>query len=299
MNHIITTDALTKRFGGEEAVSSVSLALEPGRVYGLLGRNGAGKSTLMRLLTGQEFATSGTIRVFGETPVENAGVLDRVCFIKETQSYPDAFRARHVLANAPHFFRHWDQAYADRLVDLFEVPMNRHMKKLSRGQRSAVGAIVGLASRAELTLFDEPYAGLDAVARRAFYDALLEDIAEHPRTVLFSTHLIDEAADLLEHVIAISHGRIVLDADADELRGAAATVAGPAAAVEDFVSRRESTGVRRLGGLATSTVTSLDTDGRAAARAAGLDLTEVSLQDLVIARLGADLSKDDLKEVAA
>ena len=85
--------------------------------------------------------------------------------------------------------------------------------------RSAVGIVIGLAARAELTLFDEPYAGLDAVARQLFYDRLLADFAEHPRTVLLSTHLVDETADLLEHVVMLDRGRVVLDAPADDVRG--------------------------------------------------------------------------------
>ena len=107
------------------------------------------------------------------------------------------------------------------------LPRNRAVKKLSRGMRSAVGIVIGLAARAELTMLDEPYAGLDAVARHLFYDRLLADYAEHPRTVLLSTHLIDEVADLLEHVVMIDHGRIAMDAPADDVRGHAATVSGP------------------------------------------------------------------------
>ena len=104
--------------------------------------------------------------------------------------------------------------------------------------RSALGIVIGLAARAEVTLFDEPYAGLDPVARQLFYDRLLADYAEHPRTVLLSTHLIDEAAGLLERVLVIDRGRVVLDAAADELRGSATSVSGPAIAVEEFIAGR-------------------------------------------------------------
>ena len=117
------------------------------------------------------------------------------------------------------------------------APANRPIKKLSRGMHSAVGIVIGLAARAEITLFDEPYLGLDAVARQIFYDRLLADYAEHPRTMLLSTHLIDEVANLLEHVIVIDHGRIVVDAPADDLRGRAVTVSGRAAAVDEFVAQ--------------------------------------------------------------
>jgi ABC-2 type transport system ATP-binding protein len=282
MTAIVEVHDLTKRFGSVTAVDGVSFRLEEGKIYGLLGRNGAGKTTLMSLLTGQEFATHGDIRVFGESPVENAGVLERLCFIKESQKYPDDFKVKHVLSTAPWFFPHWDQAFADRLVTDFRVPLDRRMKKLSRGQFSAVGVIVGLASRAPLTFFDEPYLGLDAVARQLFYDRLLEDYAEHPRTVVLSTHLIDEVSDLLEHVLVIDDGRLLVDTPADDLRGSVTTVVGGRDAVESFVAGREILHRDGIGGLVSLTVSGLDDSDRAAARAAGLELGKVSLQQLVV-----------------
>jgi len=286
MSTVIKVDGLSKTYGiGQNAVHAVadaSFGLEENRIYGLLGRNGAGKTTLMQLLTGQEFATHGTIEVFGEKPVENARVLDRVCFIKESQRYPDDFRVKHVLRSAPWFFAGWDADFADELIAKFRVPVNRRMKKLSRGQLSAVGVIVGLASRAPLTFFDEPYLGLDAVARQLFYDVLLADYAENPRTVVLSTHLIDEVSSLLEHVLVIDEGRIIIDAAADDLRGSAVDVVGARSAVEAFTADREVLHRSGLGGLATATIAGLDAPGRAAAQAAGLELAPVSLQQLVI-----------------
>ena len=286
MSVVARVEGLSKSYGHGtntvHAVADASFALEENRIHGLLGRNGAGKTTLMQLLTGQEFATRGTIEVFGESPVENARVLDNVCFIKESQRYPDDFRVKHVLKSAPWFFPDWDDDFARDLVERFRLPENRRVKKLSRGQLSAVGVIVGLASRAPLTFFDEPYLGLDAVARQLFYDVLLADFAEHPRTVVLSTHLIDEVSNLLEHVVVIDDGRIVIDADADELRGSAVDVVGTRSAVESFTSSREVLHRTALGGLATATVAGLDEAGRAAAREAGLELAPVSLQQLVI-----------------
>jgi ABC-2 type transport system ATP-binding protein len=286
MSVVARVERLSKSYGhganAVHAVADASFALEEHRIHGLLGRNGAGKTTLMQLLTGQEFATRGTIEVFGESPVENARVLDNVCFIKESQRYPDDFRVKHVLKSAPWFFPDWDEDFAQDLVQRFRLPENRRVKKLSRGQLSAVGVIVGLASRAPLTFFDEPYLGLDAVARQLFYDVLLADFAEHPRTVVLSTHLIDEVSNLLEHVVVIDDGRIIIDADADELRGSAVDVVGARSAVEAFTAGREVLHRTALGGLATATVAGLDDAGRAAAREAGLELAPVSLQQLVI-----------------
>ncbi|HEX4442700.1 MAG TPA: ABC transporter ATP-binding protein [Galbitalea sp.] len=282
MTSVVEVSGLTKRFGKFSAVDDVSFGIEENTIYGLLGRNGAGKTTMMQLLTGQQFATTGTISVFGQSPVENASVLSKVCFIKESQAYPEDFRPKHVFASAPWFFEHWDAAFAERLIRDFNVPINRRIKKLSRGQLSAVGVIVGLASRAPLTFFDEPYLGLDAVARQIFYDRLLEDFAEHPRTVILSTHLIDEVSALLEHVIVIDGGRIIIDEDADALRGSAATVAGTKAAVDVFVAKRTVIHRENLGGLTSVTLDHLGESDRAAARRAGLDVGQVSLQQLIV-----------------
>jgi len=282
MSAIVEVSGVSKRYGSLAAVTDVSFALEAGKVYGLLGRNGAGKTTLMSMLTGQEFATSGRISVFGESPVEHAAVLEQLCFIRESQRYPDNFKPKHVLRVAPDFFPNWDAEAAARLAEEFRLPLDRPIKKLSRGQLSAVGVIVGLASRAPLTFFDEPYLGLDAAARQLFYDRLLADIAEHPRTVVLSTHLIDEVSDLLEHVLVIDQGRLVIDSDADELRGSSTTVVGPRAAVEAFTAGREIRHRAGLGGLASVTVGRLGEAERAAAVAAGLELAPVSLQQLVV-----------------
>lgn len=282
MNAVVEVTDLTKKFGSVTAVDGVSFTIRENAIHGLLGRNGAGKTTIMQLLTGQDFATSGDIRVFGQSPVENAAVLQNLSFIKESQKYPEDFMPKHVFRSAPWFFPHWDAEFAEQLVDEFRLPLNRRIKKLSRGQLSAVGVIVGLASRAPLTFFDEPYLGLDAVARQLFYDRLLADYVEHPRTVILSTHLIDEVSDLLEHVIVIDQGRIIIDQGADELRGSVSNVVGVAAAVDAFVAGREVLHRDGIGGLASVTIASLSDADRAAARTAGLELSPVSLQQLIV-----------------
>ncbi|MCU1409547.1 MAG: transporter ATP-binding protein [Rhodoglobus sp.] len=281
---VIEVRGLTKRFGSVRAVDDATFSVSENKIYGLLGRNGAGKTTLMQLLTGQDFATSGDIKVFGQSPVENASVLQRVSFIKESQRYPDDFRAKHVFKSAPWFFSNWDQDFADQLIADFRLPLNRRIKKMSRGQVSAIGVIVGLASRAPLTFFDEPYLGLDAVARQTFYDRLLADYAEHPRTVVLSTHLIDEVSNLLEHVLVIDEGRIIIDEDAETLRGSATTLVGTKAAVDGFVGSREVLHRDAIGGLASVTVMGLTAQERTDASAAGLELAPVSLQQLIIRR---------------
>jgi len=148
---------------------------------------------------------------------------------------------------------------------------------------SAAGIIVGLASRAPLTIFDEPYLGLDAGARGIFYDRLLEDYAEHPRTVILSTHLIDEISRLLEHILFIDQGRLVLDEEAEALRGRAFTVVGPAARVDTYTAGKELLAREPLGGLVSATVMGTgDASDRKRAEALGLELAPVSLQQLIV-----------------
>jgi ABC-2 type transport system ATP-binding protein len=284
---VIEVRGVTKRYGKLAALDDVNLSVQPDTITGLLGRNGAGKTTLMQTITGQDFPTSGDIRVFGEHPVENAHVLSRISFIKESQKYPDDFKAKHVLRCAPWFYENWDEDFAQQLVHDFQLPVNRKIKKLSRGQLSAVGVIVGLAARAPLTFFDEPYLGLDAVARQIFYDRLLADYAESPRTIILSTHLIDEVANLLEHVVVIDRGRIIMDQSAESARESATTIVGPATAVNAFVTGRQVLHREGLGGFASVTVRHLDADERKDALSRGLELAPVSLQQLVVQATGA------------
>jgi ABC-2 type transport system ATP-binding protein len=286
MTPTISATALGRRYRDQIALDDVSLTVEPGTVTGLLGRNGAGKTTLMRIVTGLEFPSAGDIRVFGQVPAENDEVLRRMVFVREEQAYPD-LRVEHVIRVASWFYPNWSEDLARQLLADFDLPPRRRVKRLSRGMRSAVGIVIGLSARAPLTLFDEPYAGLDAVARQLFYDRLLAEFAEHPRTIVLSTHLINEVADLLEHVVMLDHGRVVLDAPADDVRGTGMTVSGPATAVEEFVAGRTVWHRQRLGSRASVTIAdSLDFAAQAQARALHLSLEPLSLQQLLVHAAG-------------
>jgi ABC-2 type transport system ATP-binding protein len=303
MTAAATVDDVTMRFREHTALDGVSTVFEQGSITGLLGRNGAGKTTLMQLLTGHRVPTRGRIEVFGGRPYENDTVLSRICFIKEGQRYPEQFRVKDALHAASLLFPDWDAELARSLMADFDLPPKRNIKKLSRGMNSAVGIIIGLASRAPLTLFDEPYLGLDAVARQLFYDRLLADYAENPRTIILSTHLIEEIASLLERVLLIDRGRVLLDADAESLRGTALTVTGPKDKVATFGGRHEVLHTESLGGHSRSVVRLRDRTGGADATAAGLSWEATNLQQLVVAMSlrtarAATPTNSDLEEVS-
>jgi ABC-2 type transport system ATP-binding protein len=286
MNPTISVTDLTRRYGDELALDQVTLNVEGPTITGLLGRNGAGKSTLMRIIDNQELASSGTVRVFGTNPVENDATLRRMILVREDQIFPD-LRVCQALRAAAMFYPNWNAELAESLLVDFDLPAGRAIKKLSRGMRSALGIVVGMAAQTEITLFDEPYAGLDAVARQLFYDRLLSTYAEHPRTVILSTHLIDEVADLLERVVMIDHGRIVLDAAADEIRGSAVTVSGPVAAVEEFVTGRNLWDRRRIGSQESVVMAgAVEASDWAWARRLHLHLESLSLQQVMVHAAG-------------
>jgi ABC-2 type transport system ATP-binding protein len=263
----IRTAGLTRHYGPVTALDGVDVTLADGTVHGLLGASGAGKTTLLRILAGQEFPGGGTVE----------GVPGTVCLVREDQTYPDTYRVAHALRAAALLQPLWSWGVANDLLARFGLATDRKVTTLSRGMRSMLGATVGLASRASLTLLDEPYLGLDAVARATFSQALLADYAEHPRTIVLSSHLIDEVADLLEHVVVLDRGRVVLDDDVDALRGRAVTVSGPADAVERFVAGCGELHREQLG--PTLRVTAV---GTPAAVPADLDVTPVSLQQLIV-----------------
>lgn len=283
MNNIIEINHLSKKYGNVKVIEDISFKIEENKIYGLLGRNGAGKTTIMHIITAQQFESSGELKVFGESPYENSRVLSQICFIKESQKYPDNFNISDVLEVAPLWYLNWDKNFAQELIKDFQLPLKRRMKKLSRGMLSAVGIIVGLASRAPLTIFDEPYLGLDAVSRSLFYDRLLEDYADHPRTIILSTHLIDEVSRLLEHVIVIDNGKILLNEEADNLRGRATTVVGAASKVEAFTMGRNVIHREPLGSVAAITIMGdLDAHDRQLVAELELELSPVTLQQMIV-----------------
>ncbi len=286
MTPTISLSGLTRRYRDALALDDVSLDIEGAAITGLLGRNGAGKTTLMRIVAAQEFATAGRVQVFGASPAENDAILRRLVLVREDQVFPD-IKVGQALRLASWFYPNWSGDLAGTLVEESELPTSRYVGALSRGMRTTLGNAIGLAARAEVTLFDEPYAGLDAAARQFFNDRLLADYTEHPRTVVLSTHLIDEVADLLERVVLIERGRIVLDAGADEIRGSATRVSGSTAAVERFVAGRSTWGRRTIVSQTSVVLAAeLDEAERARARALRLSLEPVSLQQVIVHAAG-------------
>jgi ABC-2 type transport system ATP-binding protein len=274
---------LTIRYGETVAVDGLTLRLDGGKIYGLLGRNGSGKTSVLSAIAAFRKATSGTVLVDGAEPFENAAVTRQVCFVRDRVDAQDTDNARSVLRMARALRPNWDEEYAQALIERFQLPLKKRIGALSRGAKSALSVTVGLATRAPVTIFDEAYLGMDAPSRYAFYDEMLNDYMAHPRTIIVSTHLIEEVGSLFEEVVIIDKGRLVAHDETEALRSGGVAVTGPADAVEAFTAGRAVLGDQRLGGTRSTTIYGQLTDEeRARARAAGLDLGPVGLQDLFV-----------------
>jgi ABC-2 type transport system ATP-binding protein len=217
----VSVTDLTRRFGATVALAGVTLSLPRGAVYGLVGANGAGKTTLIRHILGLLRAQQGTVRVFGLDPVADpVGVLSRVGYLSEDHDLPIWMRVDELLRYSRALHAAWDDAYGEELRRAFALETTARITTLSKGQKARLGLLVALAHRPELLVLDEPSSGLDPVVRRDILAAIMRTIAHEGRTVLFSSHLLDEVEQVADHVTMIHEGRIVLSTPVAELRQA-------------------------------------------------------------------------------
>ncbi|KGM13861.1 ABC transporter [Cellulomonas bogoriensis 69B4 = DSM 16987] len=274
---------LTVRFGSTTALDAVDLTIPAGTVCGLLGRNGSGKTTMLSVLAAFRRPTAGAVLVDGEDPWENPRVLQDVCLVRESGDVLADLPMRENLAYVAGARPRFDADVAGALMDRFELDPAKRPDRLSRGQRSAFGVVVGLASRTALTLLDEVHLGMDAPSRYAFYDALLEEYVAHPRTIVLSSHLIDEVQRLLETVVILHRGGVLLTEDAETLRGRGVSVTGPAEAVEEFTAGHQVLSRQQLGRTVQAMIHGeVPPEAAARAVASGLELGPVDLQDLFV-----------------
>src|SRR3954449_12610456 len=216
---VIAVSDLTRRFGARVALSSVNLLIRRGGVYGLVGANGAGKTTLIRHILGLLRAEEGSVQVFGRDPVKDpVGVLSRIGYLSEENDLPGWMRVGELMRYSRAFYPGWDDAYADELRTMFALDPAAKIKTLSKGQKARAGLVIALAYRPELLVLDEPSSGLDPIVRRDILGAILRTIAGEGRTVLFSSHLLEEVEQVADHVTMIASGKIVLSAPLAELK---------------------------------------------------------------------------------
>lgn len=218
---VVEIDHLTRHFGSKLALDDVSLSIPCGSVFGLIGGNGAGKTTLLRHMLGLLRAEAGAVRVFGRDPVADpVGVLGQIGYLSEERDLPSGMRVRELLRYTQAFYPSWDARYAQELRETFDLDPKARVHALSRGQRARVGLLVALAHRPALLILDEPSSGLDPVVRRDILGAIIRTVTEEGRTVLFSSHLLDEVERVADRIAIIHQGRILLSTSLDDIKEA-------------------------------------------------------------------------------
>ena len=268
---------LTKHYKETKALEDVSLTIEYGKIYGLLGRNGAGKSTLVNLISNRIFPTSGEIFIDGEPSIENDDVLRKVFTMSEHNLLPVDRRFKDAVKLVKVFYPELDEEYALSLAKMFDLDIKKKLIGLSTGYSSIAKLIIALASGADYVFFDEPVLGLDPNHRELFYKELIERYTETGSTFIISTHLIDECANLIEKAIIIDKGRLVTADDTERIMENSYTVTGPAELVDKYTAGKTVVGSDTVGGIRSAYV-----KGKPENVPQGLEISKASLQSLFI-----------------
>ena len=285
MSYAIEAKDVSVRYKDFTAIDQVSFQLASGKTHGLLGRNGAGKTSLLSVLSAFRKTDTGSLIIDGEDPFENPRIMQNTIFIfdqhKDLEYSYD--KVGETFKEMAYFRPNFDETLALQLAEKFKLPLNKKVNQLSKGKKSAFQAIIGLASRAPLTIFDEAYLGMDAPTRETFYNEILNDQEKHPRTIIFSTHLVSETDYLFDEVLMIHNGKVLLQDAYEQVISKGFSITGSLEQVDDFTKELEVLNSQLLGGTKSVMVYGqLSEQQRYAANQAGLDIGPLSLHDLFV-----------------
>lgn len=283
MSYQVEFNHVSKRFKDFEALKNVSFTLENGKTYGLIGRNGAGKTTLLSMLASFQLPDSGQISVNGEDPFENRHIMPAINFVYEVDYSNEYDTVKDYLQTAERYRPNFDQEYANELVELFELPLDKPVKNFSNGMQSSLNIVLGFASRCPITIFDEVYLGMDAPSRELFYQEVVEEQNRNPRILILSTHLVSEMDYLFDHVLILNRGELVVDESFDQIIERGASITGDAPIVDDFAASFQILNSQQLGRTKSVMVYgAIDQDKQIEAKRLDLEIGPLALQDLFI-----------------
>jgi len=224
MPPLIEARELTKKYGSYVAVDRVAFCVEPGRIVGLIGPNGAGKTSIMRAVLGLS-PYEGQLRVLGREPFrERAALMRDASFIADVAVLPPWLRVDQAIDFTAGVHPRFRRDRARALLAKTQIKPTHRIRELSKGMKTQVHLALTMAIDAKLLVLDEPTLGLDLLARRGFYDALVNDYMDEARTILITTHQVEEVENLLTDVLFIDRGRIVLDSSLEAIAGRFAAI---------------------------------------------------------------------------
>ncbi len=217
--NILSLQDVRKSFGSLQVLDGLSLAVQPGEVFGFLGRNGAGKSTAIRILMGIMRGDAGQIEVFGR-PLHSdvIGIRQRIGYVAQDQNMYPWMTPRVLSKFVSGFYPRWDERRFQQLLSDFDLPPKRRVGTFSGGMKAKLALTLALSTRPELLILDEPTAGMDPVARREFLDLVRDQAIQDGATTFFSTHLIDEIEAVADRIGIVESGRTIYDGELDPLR---------------------------------------------------------------------------------
>lgn len=240
---------ITKRYNDVTALDNISFTFEYGKIYGLLGRNGAGKSTLINIIANRIFPDSGEILIDGIPTKENMEVHEKIHCMSEKDLYNTSLKVKEHFKWMSRFYSCFDIEKAYSIAEKFNLNTNKKFKQLSKGYQSIFKLTAAVALNVPYLIFDEPVLGLDANHRELFYNILLNDYEENPRTIIFATHLIEEVANIIEDVVIIESGRLLLQDSVENLLETGYCVSGMTSEVDKFCAGKNVIGEDILGGM--------------------------------------------------
>jgi ABC-2 type transport system ATP-binding protein len=290
--HVIEVNALSVRYGGKTAVDGVTLGVPQGSVFALLGRNGAGKSSLVRCLLGQQQPTAGNIRLFGhDVWHERARLMERVGVVSEDADAPPEMTVAQIAAFCSRLYARWDQAGVDARLERFAIPPKSRFGTLSKGQKKQVSLALALALTPDLLVLDDPTLGLDVVARKAFFEEVISELADRGITVLLTTHDLGGVETIADRLAILRNGTLVLDEELETLKARFRRIRFAAQPRVLETSPLRTALVRQWGSGAEAVVTNYDDLAFERFRASlesGAEVVSMSLEEIFIAVAGEE-----------
>ncbi|MEA1885470.1 MAG: ABC transporter ATP-binding protein [Thermotogota bacterium] len=277
---------ITYYYDNFRALSNMSFDLKEHQIMGLIGRNGSGKTTLLKVIAHQLLQDKGEVLIDNKNYSANENNQNKICLARETLGktfeQTEVMKVKVLFDLAASLYKNWDKTYANHLIKRFKLNVNKKYNKISKGMKTTVGIIMGLASRAEITLFDEPYVGLDPVSREIFYAELQKDYTENPRTLIISSHLINELEGMFERVLIIDEGEIIIDSPIDALKDKYYLLQGRKDTIESYGTHFKIMNREIIGSLASYSVEgSLSEETMRRMKADDIDISMISLQKLL------------------